>query len=331
VSLISDPVSFLRSLESFHSCPPLLFIQSADFIRPQRFVSAVIDKLGQKLVKRVDGRSLNTTESVRGLVAAINSRSLLASSQVIVLSNAEAISAEMQRKIVKSGVPPDFIRLILVARQSTQSPLLKWADENGGVVKFPELKEATLMRWIERELKFQGVATWEEQAVQGLAQSEDLDHLAGIIQTIGLYLDGEKLSKKVLKDFLVTDSEASDFELLDLITAGGGKAQLLLAQMMREGKNEFALLAFLQRSFTMLLRVKSYLERGVDHGVMRGELALSPWLLNKYISQASRYSLLQLRRAVDGLLTSEGKLKNRSLGAELVLDEALVFLKVGNG
>jgi hypothetical protein len=81
----------------------------------------------------------------------------------------------------------------------------------------------------------------------------------------------------------------------------------------------------------MLLRVKPYLERGVDHGVMRGELALSPWLLNKYISQASRYSLLQLRRAVDGLLTSEGKLKNRSLGAELVLDEALVFLKVGNG
>lgn len=331
MSLIPDPVTFLRSLESFQSCPPILFVQSADFIRPQRFVSAVVNKLGQKLVKRLDGRSINTNEAARGLVAAINSRSLLSPSQIILVSNAEAIPAEVQRKIIKGGVPPDFVRLLLVSRQTAQSPLLKWADENGGVVKFPELKAATLMRWIERELKFQGVASWEEQAVQALATSEDVDHLAGIIQTIGLFLDGEKLTKKVLKDFMVTDSEASDFELLDLITAGGGKAQLLLAQMMREGKNEFALLAFLQRSFTMLLRVKSYLERGADQAVMRSELALSPWLLNKYISQSGRYSLLQLRKAVDGLLATEGKLKNRSLGAELVLDEALVFLKVANG
>lgn len=332
MSVISDPVTFLRSIDSFSNCPPILFLQAADFVRPQRFVGALLDRIGHKSARRFDGRSITNAESVRAVISAINSRSLLAPSQVILIGNAEAIPAEIQKKLIKAGAPPDWVRVIFVTRQAAQTALQRWADENGAVVKFAELKGATLMRWIERELKFQGIAEWEEQAVQGLSQSEDLDFLGGVIQTMALFLDGAKLTKKVLRSFVEFDTESSDFELLDLITGGGGgKAQLLLAQMMREGKNEFALLAFLQRSFTMLLRIKAYLERGVDHAVIRGDLGLSPWLLNKYISQAGRYSLNQLRRAVDGLLATEGKLKNRSLGAELVLDEALVFLKVGNG
>ncbi len=335
MAIISDPSKFLRAIESFKGCPPAILIQAADLVRPRRFSNAIIQRLNlERDVKKIDGRSLTTLEAIRALTTEINSRSLLASDRFIVVTNFQAVSAELQRRFIKQvSAPPDFVRLHLLVSQLTAAmPIVKWIDEFGARVKFEELKGAQLMRWIEREMKYQGISEWEEQAVSNLAQDSDLDSLAGVIQNLALYLDGAPLTKKVLREFVTLDDTASDFELLDLLTSGAPiKAQVLLAQLMRDGKNEFALLAFLQRSFTMLLRMKQYLESGVDSQVIKEAMSLSPWLFSKYLGQVKRYTKPQLKRAMEAILCAEGKLKNRSLGAEMVLDEAMVFLKAGNG
>lgn len=69
------------------------------------------------------------------------------------------------------------------------------------------------------------------------------------------------------------------------------------------------ILVLLARQYNLMLLVKSLKEKGFDHKTIGAKVGLSPYVVGKYVTQASRFRTSKLREAVRKCVEAEETVK----------------------
>jgi DNA polymerase III delta subunit len=218
-------------------------------------------------------------------------------------------------------------RLVLSASALPASHALrKIKNERFALVELSDLRGFELRRWAERELKREGFARWDEETIDllCLTAEESADQVASMIKQLALYTDSPNLSMNDIAQLFVQRVVPGEFDFLDaLANRNHGKCELMITDLLRSGKNPFMLLSLIARSFSNYLAIATMRAEGVSPATIRQELGMAPWVYNKAEAILRRHSPDSLASAIHTLVRVDSRLKNRSLGVDLLMSELI--------
>jgi DNA polymerase III delta subunit len=186
------------------------------------------------------------------------------------------------------------------------------------------LEGTELTRWVQKELKNQGIQDCEASAIEHLISIGEgsPDRIVQLIAHVSLYTDGDKLTKKDVQTLFSDSLDASEFDFVDaLMQKNAARSESLLQVLLASGKNPFMLVSLLQRSFSTFVSIAALLKDGKNPAEAGQILKIPPWLLRKHLTVVQKHPIQQLKRCVEALVRVDSKLKNRSLGTESIFSE----------
>jgi DNA polymerase III delta subunit len=239
------------------------------------------------------------------------------------IESAKAADVEPISEFLERATPGTL--LFIVGESLPNTPTFKKKLEiHAKHLAFSELKGADLRRWVERELKQERIASYDEELIEDLIAlgDEDPTLIAQLIHKFSLYLDGAPASRATLRLMEPGRAHASDFELAEtLLTKNRALCEALVLQLTNQGSNPYMIIGLLTKTFNSLLQIRAMLDRGIGINEIRSHCGIIPWQLQKYLALAKTRSATSLTEILSALNRADFKLKDRSLGPAAILSE----------
>ena len=316
----SSAASRLKELVAQEACPGCLVLTSADRTRRDRALAFVLGRFTNSKLKPSSftfgdqGRT-----PIQSFLADAAEPSLFEPVRFVVIRAIEkARAADLEPISLLASKKLAGLHLILVGESLPNSPNFKKAvEKHGTLVQFEDLKGAELSRWVEKEMRGNGIAQAPDDVVSLLLSlaGDDVDAIAGLVEKLALYLDGSAPTPAALRELEPGRSVASDFELADALMSPKRVAtETLIQQLLAQGSSPFMLMGLLTKTFSTLYRIRAALDRGQSQQDIKSSLGISPWLLSKYLPLARQLPLPEIGRRLEALMEADFSLKDRSLG-----------------
>jgi DNA polymerase III delta subunit len=321
----------LSSLLGAHAPPSVTVITSPDTLRRSQAVRQSEERFSSRDARCVIRARETSLEAIK---TELFSSSLFgANNSLIIVKSAHelptAIAKGLRQILAKKNVQLTPI-LFEGEPLAASHPLTAIAKDVGVVVAFEELKDAALYRWIRLECKARDIAKIEDEAVAMLAQGGEgsLDRTSQLIEICSLTLDpSQPLTASICGSIIQVPSTSKEFALIDALTSRNrAAAEALLVTLLISGVSPFPLLSLINKTFSNFLAIHSLTSRRVDEGAIQKLLGMQPWLFRKQRDIAIRLNPSFLRAAYRAIIAADSKMKNRSLGPDIVLSELVAKL-----
>ena len=141
---------------------------------------------------------------------------------------------------------------------------------------------------------------------------------------ISYCLDREVITDRDIEAICTTRISNQIFDMVDAISLGQTKQALdLYYDLLALKEAPMRILFLIARQCNILLQVKELKTRGFDNRDIASKVGVPPFAVNKYVSQASRFKVSTLRRAVRQCVESEEAVKtgrlNDTMSVELLI------------
>jgi DNA polymerase III delta subunit len=324
----------IKDLLSKESPPSLLVLSSPDRVRLERIFSSFTSRFfPDTQAVRFEGGELTAKLVTQNLNDSLSSLSLFSSKILVIISNAELIKSDVAEKL-EAVIKQHFKRafsdcsLVIYGSGKLSTKITKVASSYDLFFEFEAISGEELERWIQKESNRLGIAPKDNQALHSLisASQENLDNALKMLSQIALYLEDTKksFSKEDIKALFPEVGSADEFQIISALSRGSSEAcQKKLDEALTLGHNPFLLLNLLFRTITQSIRLKELLEAGIDRSRLATISKTPPWLINKQLPLVDKYTRLNLTRSLDALIRADSLLKNKNLGAQAVLAQAL--------
>ena len=324
----------LKEITSQPTCPAVVLILVPDKVRRSRVVDAVL----KPFVPEISNDYITTYSSqevkldtLSNIELEVNSPSLFTKSRFFHFKNIDEVKSDVSKSLL-SLLDKDVGEVFFILsgkKLPARSVLKRKCQEAGKLIELPELKGHELTRWAKKELVRVGIEECSSGVVETIVElaGQDPDEIARIAAHLAVYTDSNSLTKEEIFNVFIERPDPNEFELLDIITQGKSiKAELMLSDLLEAGKNPFLLLGLLNRSFTSYYQISQLIGQGMKPTQVRQHLGISPWVFNKHMVATKRYSTKELHNCIQAILYADSKLKNRSLGADLIFSELVSHL-----
>ncbi len=251
---------------------------------------------------------------------------LFSSSDNVVIREFDRIRATTLEHLTPlfSLVPAHSVMLLEGTKLPSNNKTKKLLENDHYLLELPQLKDAALHKWIAAELKLQGIDDFSESTISALETIGEgsPDRISSLAEHLSLYLDGEPATQENVFELFKAHPDTKEYALIDALTAGKpDKYEVLLKQLLNDGKNPFLLLNVLARSFSQMIVIKEHLKAGKTAAEIQRGAGIKPWLFNKYANQLKGYPSSRLEKARRVIFHTDSRLKNKSLGPECLLSE----------
>ncbi|MCB0339492.1 MAG: DNA polymerase III subunit delta [Bdellovibrionales bacterium] len=325
----SQSAKRVKELLEQSECPRALLLLSPDRVRRERitklFFSKFIPADASNAVTSFDANNLNE-KSLRALRDDFSSLSLFSRIRFFLIRNVETLSAKATDELLKilQIASPQAPLVLHGTKLASNSRLLKALSREGLAIVFEEAQAGELRRWITKELKAQGVTEAPQSVVDlicRLAMEEQgepaFDAAAKVVEQLALYLGQEPATDEAFYELFDLTVDLNEFELIDALSAGDiRKVERLGTKLTKTGKNPFAFLGLLSKTYSSYLVIRSLLDQGIPLREVRRSAKMKPWLFDKYLTGAKCYSQEELHHNIEALVRADSRLKGRSLATE---------------
>lgn len=317
----STAAATLKEITSALTCPACLVITSLDRFRRERALEYVLDRFTKDTGVRPQrfAFSEHSKASPNSFLRDLEEPSLFEQVRFAVIKgieSAKAIDVEPISEFLRKKIPG--VHLFIVGEALPNTPNFKKAlDSHAVQIQFEPLKGAELRRWVEREVTQNGIKGNTDEVTEMLISlgGDDPEAIAQLIAKFALYVGEAGASREALQALEPGRAMASDFELAEaLLGKDRAAVETLLSQLFAQGSSPFMLLGLLTKTFTSIYRIRALLDRGLSTQEIKNAMGISPWLFSKYLPLAQRASTQALSASLHALLTSDFRLKDRSLG-----------------
>jgi DNA polymerase III delta subunit len=331
-----DPEKVLKKILEAPQCPSALLIAAPDQIRKNRARDAVLERfIGPRRaavspIQKIDARELGQ-DKIDFLAQEVNSLTLFASERFIVIEHVDKLNAALSRKLlgVIEQAPPAVALILMSDKALERGPLSEHFHAAQTLIMYEDLKPQDLRLWIKNEIARAGINKHSAQLVDLIANAAQglPDEAARIIEQLALYVDGGQVLDQDFYQLFVEVPDPKDYELLDAIERKDFvKAEVTLEGLLAAGKSPMLLLSNLYRTYSNYLLMLDMLAAGRGDEHISRAFGLKPWLLQKQLSTAKRYTIEKVRTKLNLILIADSKLKNRSLGADAICSELIYQL-----
>ncbi len=336
---------------------PLALLYGDAEVLKERAVQALVEDRLDESEREYGLIRLDANETaVEGIVAELNSGSLMAPRRVIVVRDITALHNLQQRALARhlGQIPPGLALVLVAAKQegghSWGPPVaaeLRRAVEGQGQVL--ELRPpASLPGWAASEAqRFGKRLDPDAAAVLCDTVGSDLDRLLREIEKLTSYVgEREEITAQDVREVSVRVTEEDIFELMDAIGhKDAGTALTLLDGVLPEGSDRGEYIPFvgmIARQIRLIWQARFLRQCGVPlseiqslpddlkrllpehHNFPDATAGRKSWLAEKFTRQAAMFSDGQLARALDAVHQADLMLKGRGRMAERAVIELLI-------
>ena len=283
---------------------------------------------------RLDARSMSEND----LNTAVNAMPFLAKRRLVLLANPSAKynNATARKKFLEfAEKAPETTRLVMYEsvepRDAEKHWLVKWAEKNSKSIQtkafmLPRLKDMT--GWIVNETKNQG-GQIEPRAAEMLKDMVGVDtRQAGMeIAKLLAYVNWRRqVRADDVEAVCIVTSQQSVFDFVDALSNGNGKSAQHLLHRLLETEEPFSVWGMVVRQFRYLIQAREILDGRGNKDDMARAVQIHPFVAEKAIQQAARYSMESLESIYHRLLKIDEGVKTSQLTLELAMDTLVVEL-----
>ena len=227
---------------------------------------------------------------------------------------------------------PETTALVALVPEKLKAdhPLMQAARSHGKSLTFLKPSGVQLNEWVVRRARAQGHRIAPE-AARTLVESlgDDLRMLAGEIDKLGTYVGaGGEIRLEDVEALTPISRQAKVFDLTDALARRDTPAALrLLHELLANGESPLGIVALTAFQTRALMQVKLLTERGMGAYQIASAAGLAPFVVEKSLPLARRFTFGQLEDAHRALLEIDVALKRSRMTPELALD--LLALEFG--
>ncbi|MCC6221148.1 MAG: DNA polymerase III subunit delta [Deltaproteobacteria bacterium] len=320
--------SALKRLENAGIVSPLIFLGGED-LRIKRLTDWICTKLfgNDSQVQRISAEQITSNKNVEPLIESLRSPSLFCDEDIIVISNAEQIKANIAKPLAEAilkRLTSTFV-VVVTASLNQKTPLPYYLSKaSGTLVEFSELKGQRLIDWITKEaLRHNETFGIAPDAALLISQcyGNDLWIISHELEKLSLSLDKkETISLAMVEESLLQGPERTSFELITQIAKKHLTASIDLTHaLMNQGLHPLQISAFLSRAFRTLIAIK---ENETKHLSICQTLS-NPWFMRNIQANLSAFSFAELVNSLKIISDLDFRLKSTGLPDELLTSLAI--------
>ena len=254
---------------------------------------------------------------------------MMAESRLIVLPEAEALTADQCRGLERVfATPVETSRLLVVGQKvDMRRKFFRELSRRGRALEFRLPYDNQVPQWIQRHAKHQGVQI-ESEAVQLLSQyvgAKPRELVSEIEKLVSFAGEGQPITASAVEQVAGITRGASVFDLADALGQGQGKlAQKLMQKFLSQGEEPTRAVAMVTRHFQLLLKAKGLMDKSLPRDKIAAELGVAPFFLPGYLDQAQRRPASWLWAGLSALKEADWRLKSQGRRQERLVLELLV-------
>ena len=230
-----------------------------------------------------------------------------------------------------SSLPETTMLVVLVPDElKADHPLMQAARRHGTSHVFAKPTGAQLTDWVTRRARARQRRITPE-AARMLVESlgDDLRMLASEIDKLGTYVgEGGEISADDVRALTPVARQSKVFDLTDALARRDTSTALaLLHELLANGESPLGIVALTAFQTRSLMQVKLLSDRGMPAHQIASAAGIAPFVVEKSLRLARRFTFAQLEAAHRTLLEIDTSLKRSRMTPELALD--LLVLEFG--
>ena len=213
------------------------------------------------------------------------------------------------------------------AEVDKRSKLFKSLSNNGLVVEFTTQDENTLIRWI-RSLAAKDNINLDPQTASYLLSKTgmDMENIQMEMEKLLCYCMGQdKITMQDVDSICVTRTQNHIFDMITAVSAKQmTKALALYNELLTLREPPLRIISLISRHYNILMQAKELKKKGFSDKDISGKIGIPSFTVGKYLAQASKYKMSDLRRALQECVSADEAIKTGTLDNTLSV-EVLLF------
>lgn len=251
----------------------------------------------------------------------------LAERRVLVLENSGLFShgGEQLAEYLQAPAPTAYF-VFAEASVDKRSKLYKAVTAKGRAVEFKAQDESVLQRWILGILKREGKNITGNDLNFFLDKTgSDMENIRAELEKLLCYcMDRDVITAQDIEAVCTKQISNQIFDMINAIAdKKQRKAMELYYDLLALKEPPMRILYLITRQFNLLLQVKELKAKGCDGNTIGEKVGLAGFIARKYMTQASRFRVEDLRRAVEDCVEAEEAVKtgkmNDVMSVELLI------------
>ena len=251
----------------------------------------------------------------------------LAERRVLVLENSGLFShgGEQLAEYLQAPAPTAYF-VFAEASVDKRSKLYKAVTAKGRAVEFKAQDESVLQRWILGILKREGKNITGNDLDFFLDKTgSDMENIRAELEKLLCYcMDRDVITAQDIEAVCTKQISNQIFDMINAIAdKKQRKAMELYYDLLALKEPPMRILYLITRQFNLLLQVKELKAKGCDGNTIGEKVGLAGFIARKYMTQASRFRVGDLRRAVEDCVEAEEAVKtgkmNDVMSVELLI------------
>lgn len=249
--------------------------------------------------------------------------------RVVIVKDVDRLSAkdlESLQPIVES--PIESTVLILVGEKvDLRKKFFKIIEKTGALVKFDRLQEHVVIQWIHHLGQRHGKRLENDAAILLLQMvGPSLMDLNNEVLKLAQYVGARDPVLRSDVESIVSQSRMeSVFGLTNAIgERDKAKALTFLAQLLDHGESEVGILSLVSRHMRILMMIQEARVAGLARAQISSRVGVPSFFLETYIQQASRWTDIQVRLAMDACLETDRALKSSPISGHIWLENFIL-------
>lgn len=256
----------------------------------------------------------------------------LSERRTIVIENSPFFKSEGEKIAEYLNSVPDTTYFVFVEENvDKRSKLYKAIAKNGAVVEAAGLSEDKLITWILGMLKRDNKKITQNTMHYLLGKiGTDMENIRQEVEKLICYCyDKEVITNEDIDAVCVTQINNQIFEMLDAMANKRQKTALqLYYNLLALKEPPMRILFLIGRQFNLLLQARLLKQKGYGDRVIAEKIGVPPFAATKYLNQASKFKLTDLKQAVEECVEADEAVKSGNRNDRLSVE--LLIIKYSN-
>ena len=207
-----------------------------------------------------------------------------------------------------------------------RSKLFKTVSSKGCAVEFTAQDETTLKRWIGGLLAKEGLKITESTVLLFLSKTgTDMENIQTELEKLISYCLGKGVvTSEDVETICTTRLQDRIFDMTEAVARKQTSAALsLYYDLLALKVSPLQILSMLARQYNLMLQAKELKKRGLPDREIASKIGVPPFVVSKYLSQASKYKSSELRNALERCAQADQDVKtglmNDKMSVELII------------
>lgn len=256
----------------------------------------------------------------------------LSERRTIIIENSPFFKSDGEKMAEYLNTVPSTTYLVFVEENvDKRSKLYKSISKNGSVVEAGGLSEDKLITWILGMLKKDNKKITQNTMHYLLGKiGTDMENIRQEVEKLLCYCyDKDVITNEDIDAVCVTQINNQIFEMLDAMANKRQKVALqLYYNLLALKEPPMRILFLIGRQFNLLLQARLLKKKGYGDRLIAEKIGVPPFAATKYLNQAAKFKLEDLKQAVEECVEADEAVKNGNRNDRLSVE--LLIIKYSN-